>query len=147
MTPGACTPEADGRPTVVIDTNWVLDLCVFDDPQAQALRHALDNGGLRWLACPGMREELLRVLGYPAVQRGLNKGRRTAAEALAWFDRHTTPVPAAPACPLRCADPDDQRFIDLAFQHRCPLLSKDRAVLRLRQRLRPHGVAVLTQWP
>ena len=33
---------------------------------------------------------------------------------------------------LRCSDPDDQKFIDLAVAHRCTLVSKDREVLRKR---------------
>jgi predicted nucleic acid-binding protein len=37
--------------------------------------------------------------------------------------------------PLRCADPDDQKFIDLAVQHKAQLLSKDRAVLCMAKRL------------
>ena len=47
-----------------------------------------------------------------------------------------------PACPVRCSDPDDQGFIDLAVAHRAMLLSKDKAVLRLRRRLAPLAVPV-----
>ena len=43
---------------------------------------------------------------------------------------------------VRCRDPDDQMFIDLAVAHRAQLLSKDALVLRLARRLRPLGVVV-----
>jgi predicted nucleic acid-binding protein len=49
-------------------------------------------------------------------------------------------VDAAPKAPLTCTDRDDQIFIDLAVRHRCALLSKDRAVLKLRKRLLAAGV-------
>lgn len=142
-TPG----PTDAPPALVIDTNWVLDLCVFHDPRAQPLRTALERGAWRWLTCPGMRSEWLRVLDYPAVQHRLAQTADGRAQAQAWFDRHATPVPAAPACGLRCSDPDDQRFIDLAVQHRATLLSKDRAVLALRRRLERLGLRVQAHWP
>ena len=42
---------------------------------------------------------------------------------------------AAPRAPVRCGDPDDQKFIDLAVAHGAILLSKDFEVLRMRKRL------------
>ena len=61
--------------TLVIDTNIVLDMWVFDDPRSRPLNEALQSGGLRWLASAEMREELLRVLGYPhLVQRMVLRG-------------------------------------------------------------------------
>jgi predicted nucleic acid-binding protein len=36
---------------------------------------------------------------------------------------------------VTCRDPDDQKFIDLAVQHRAVLLSKDKAVLCMKKRL------------
>ena len=60
---------------VVIDTNIVLDMWVFDDPRSRPLDEALRSQGLRWLASAEMREELLRVLSYPhLVQRMVLRG-------------------------------------------------------------------------
>jgi predicted nucleic acid-binding protein len=56
------------------------------------------------------------------------------------FDRHAHLVTAPARAALRCADPDDQKFIDLAVAHQAPLLSKDRAVLSMKKRLLAHGV-------
>ena len=53
-----------------------------------------------------------------------------------------TVVEVAPRCAVRCRDPDDQMFIDLAVAHRAQLLSKDALVLRLARRLLPLGVVV-----
>jgi len=45
---------------------------------------------------------------------------------------------------LRCADPDDQMFIDLALAVRaCWLFTRDKALLRLAPRARDRGVCVL----
>jgi predicted nucleic acid-binding protein len=45
---------------------------------------------------------------------------------------------------LRCTDPDDQMFIDLALCTRSSwLFTRDRALLRLARRARPLGVAVI----
>jgi putative PIN family toxin of toxin-antitoxin system len=125
---------------VVIDTNVVLDLFVFDDPACAALRAALDDGRTTWLASEAMREELQRVLAYPHIARRLLEPG--AERVLAAFDRHTHRVEAAPKAAFTCRDPDDQRFIDLAVAHQATLLSKDAQVLALARRLARIGVRV-----
>ncbi|MBN8749364.1 PIN domain protein [Xylophilus ampelinus] len=128
------------RPRLVIDTNIVLDLFVFDDAAAKPLRAALEAGEVEWLATAAMRIELARVLGYPQIAPRLAFYRLADADVLAQFDRHARLVDTAPKAPVTCADPDDQGFIDLAVAHRAPLLSKDRAVLTMKRRLERLGV-------
>lgn len=125
---------------VVIDTNVVLDLFVFADPDCAPLREALSARRTRWLASPAMREELRRVLGYPHLARRLGEAGPTPV--LAAFDRHVQAVEPAPKAPFTCRDPDDQRFIDLAVAHQATLLSKDAKVLALARRLARIGVRV-----
>ncbi len=140
--------STDAAP-VVIDTNLALDLLVFGDAAAEPLRQALLAGALRWLGTPGMRAELTRVLAYPQVARRLPAGAAGADEVLAVYDVLVQCVPAGHVggnIP-RCADPDDQPFIELAVAHTALLLSKDRAVLALTRRLRAHGVLVSSTWP
>jgi len=131
-----------GTTTLVIDTNIVLDLFVFDDAAAKPLRAAIEAGTVDWLATPPMRIELARVLGYPQIVPRLAFYGLTAGDVLAAFDKHTRLVAVAPKAAPTCSDADDQCFIDLAMAHRVPLLSKDRAVLTLRKRLAALGVAV-----
>ena len=132
--------------TVVIDTNIVLDMWVFDDPRSRPLNEALQSGGLRWLASAEMREELLRVLGYPhLVQRMVLRGV-SAPDVLAQFDRCAHSVPSAERAAYVCNDADDQKFIDLAVAHQALLISKDKEVLRMKIRLARLGVAVLPVW-
>ena len=129
---------------IVLDTNVVLDLLVFDDPATPALQQALQTGALQWISTPVMREELARVLAYPHLVARMDFYRLSAPDVLAAFDRQAQIVAVAPKATMNCTDPDDQKFIDLAVAHRAQLLSKDRAVLKLKKRLLLAGVTVQT---
>lgn len=132
---------------VVIDTNRVLDLLVFQDAEVADLRAALAAGRLRWCATPAMRDELVRVLGYPRIAPRLAAAALPAGAVLAAFDRWSVCVEAPARAPVGCRDPDDQIFIDLAVRWRAHLLSKDGRVLGLARRLAPLGVRVTRDWP
>ena len=127
---------------IVIDTNLVLDACVFDDPGSVALEAALEGRQIRWLATRPMRDELERVLAYPLIVKRLLRGQRGADDVLAQFDAKAEIVEVAARAPMRCRDPDDQKFVDLALAHKAALLSKDRALLCLSKRLLAQGVRV-----
>jgi len=127
---------------LVLDTNIVLDLLLFDDPRTGDLLRALERESVTWIATAAMRAELLRVLGYPQLVRRLAALEAAPDSILSRFDRLSRIVSDAPRCAVRCSDPDDQRFIDLAVAHQAVLLSKDLAVLRLCQRLRAVGAGV-----
>lgn len=131
---------------LVLDTNVVLDLLLFADAATPPLRAALGSGAAQWIATAAMRAELARVLTYAHLQARMQYHGRSAADVLADFDRQALPAAEAPRAALVCKDPDDQKFIDLALAQRAALLSKDRAVLKLRKRLRAQGVAVATTW-
>ncbi len=122
-------------PALVLDTNIVLDLFVFNDAAAQPLREGLAAGALRWLATPAMRDELQRVLGYPQIMKRLARHPCGGSTVLQAFDRQATLVAPAVKASVTCKDPDDQKFIDLAVAHRALLLSKDKAVLCMAKRL------------
>lgn len=129
------------QPLLVIDTNIVLDLLVFEDPAHVPLRDAVQQGHVVWLATAAMRDELERVLAYPQIARRLAARLKPAHAVLAQFDGWSRRMPPAARAAVRCRDPDDQIFIDLAVAHRAGLLSKDALVLRLRKRLAALGVA------
>lgn len=132
---------------VVLDTNIVLDVLLFQAPEAAPLRAALSAGQLRWLATARMREELQRVLAYAHIAQRLQFHGSTSAQILAWRDRWACTVEAAPRCACVCRDADDQCFIDLAVAHGALLLSKDAQVLKLRKRLLRQGVLVSSCFP
>lgn len=131
---------------VVIDTNIALDLLVFDDPGQATLAAALATGELQWIATAAMRDELARVLGYPLIAARLAASGREPEAVLAAFDARVQRIDGVPVrSRFVCSDPDDQMFIDLAVAQGARLLSKDRAVLSMRKRLAPLGVAVARQ--
>lgn len=120
---------------IVLDTNIVLDLFVFDEPAVLPLKDALQTRQLQWIATPAMREELARVLAYKQIVPRLAYYQRSAADVLADFDRLVKVMDTAPKAPVTCKDADDQQFIDLAVARKTPLLSKDHAVLCMKKRL------------
>lgn len=132
--------------TLVIDTNVVLDLFIYEDPATAALHTLLAEPGTRWLATAVMREELRRVLAYPHVVRQMEARARSAEAVLAAFDARAQIVDTAPKAPYTCKDGDDQKFIDLAVAQTAVLLSKDKAVLRMAKRLARLDVTVARQW-
>ena len=129
---------------VVLDTNIVLDLFVFGDLAAQALKSAVITGRLQWLATAAMRVELARVLDYPQVAKRLTRDGLAGAQVLLAFDTHARTVAAGGKAPVTCSDADDQIFIDLAVAHKAWLLSKDQAVLCMKKRLLALDVRVQT---
>ncbi len=132
---------------ITLDTNIALDLFVYSDPLQAALDKALRAGGLQWLVTSAMRGELARVLDYPQVAKRRLLNQQSADSVLATMDALATFVDPAPKAPYTCKDPDDQIFIDLACQHQCLLLSKDKAVLAMRSRLARLGATVRTVLP
>ncbi len=141
---------AAGVTRVVLDSNIWVDLLVFRDPHVEPIRHAMESGAITPVIRADCREELRRVLGYPQFARFAVD----IDAALATVDRLAT-LEAAPDAteaetdgirlPL-CSDTDDQKFIELAHHARAAcLVSKDKAVLKLKSRLRrTSGVDILT---
>jgi predicted nucleic acid-binding protein len=131
------------RPSLVIDTNVVIDWLLFADASSVPLAAAVARRKVRWIATEAMRDELAEVM-----RRGL--AARCGADpavVLAHWDALAEMVaePArwrvAPA--LQCSDTDDQKFLDLARTANAQwLLSRDRALLRLARRAAPLGLTI-----
>ena len=134
------------QPSIVLDTNIVLDLFVYNDPLQAPLDKTLRAGSLQWLATSAMRDELARVLDYPQVAKRRLVNAQPSDAVLAQMDSLATFVAPAPKAPYTCKDTDDQIFIDLACEHRCVLLSKDKAVLAMRSRLARIGAVISTHY-
>lgn len=131
----------DPVPALVLDTNVVLDWLLFADPRSAVLAEAVTGGTVRWLSCAPMRDEFERTLGYRTLQHW-NPDRE---RLLSVFDRHAVILPTPTTLPaMRCTDPDDQVFLDLAVASGARwLLTHDRALLRLRRRAAALGLQVV----
>lgn len=136
-------------PAAVLDSNAVLDWLLFGDPAMRPLEQAIRAGHCRWIVTPALRDELAHVLA-----RGLRSRPQADAGPL-WenWQQLACPVePPADAPPppgLRCTDSDDQKFLAVALAHNARwLVSRDRALLKLRRRARERGLLILApaQW-
>ena len=125
---------------IILDTNIVLDVFVFNDAAAEPVRQALSHRSFDWLATTAMRVELARVLAYPKIAARLTFYGLCAQDILDKFDQHARLVDVAPKASVTCSDSDDQIFIDLAAHHNGLLLSKDRDILAIKKRLLAHGI-------
>ena len=129
---------------LVLDTNVVLDWLVFRDLSCMELGRAIHAGRARWFVTEPMRDELEHVLTRPHIAAWQSDPDLALAEWGRWA-QPALPAAATQLGAMRCTDPDDQKFIDLALQlGDAVLLSRDRAVLRLARAARQRGVHILS---
>jgi putative PIN family toxin of toxin-antitoxin system len=127
-------------PGAVIDTNIWLDLYVFADPSAQVLADALACGTLKAIRSSATDAELRCVLARPAFAA---RAGALGPEPLAEWEKVAHPFVPRRAAPWICRDPDDQKFLDLAYSAGAAFLfTKDRALLRLARRARGAGLTI-----
>jgi len=127
----------------VLDTNVVLDWLVFGDPAAGAIGAAIEAGQQHWIATRPMLDELMQVLQRPVFDRwrgSVIQHALTSTTSLCTMVEADMPQPAA----LRCKDPDDQKFVDLALARGVRhLYTRDKALLDLAGRAALQGVVIL----
>ncbi|MEO7246808.1 MAG: PIN domain-containing protein [Rubrivivax sp.] len=126
----------------MLDTHVVLDWLVFADARILPLAHTIEAGALQWIGCADTRAEFVHMLGSPRLARWSSD----RAHALAEHDRLVqVRTVSAPDLRLRCRDPDDQVFIDLARAQAARwLLTRDRALLALTRRACAAGLSIIT---
>jgi putative PIN family toxin of toxin-antitoxin system len=137
------TAPLHDAPRIVLDSNVVLDWMLFGNPSAGPLAEAIRARTVRWIATPAMRQELEHVLTrsrfgrWPVSPSGIFEAWDAWAEMVQ--------VPSASTPTLRCSDPDDQKFIDLAIEGRAAaLISRDKALLRLARRAAQRSLKILS---
>ena len=125
---------------VVLDTNVFLDCWVFDDPVARALRNALELGQVLAVRSAATDAELADVLARSRF--GLALAARD--ELLTQWRSRVALIEVEVAAPLDCADPGDQKFLDLAIAAGASVLfTKDKALLATATRARAHDLRVV----
>lgn len=126
---------------IVLDTNILLDLLVFEDPSIMVLKEDLLSGQLTaWT-----REEILAEFAE-VIARPLFKLETSTQENLIQKARelhHNIDTSELLPAPFTCLDQDDQVFLDLALKLApCLLISKDNEVLKLKSQARQYGVLI-----
>jgi putative PIN family toxin of toxin-antitoxin system len=130
---------------VVLDTNILLDIFVFNDERAVDLKQAILEQSIQVVASQKTLEELTDVLSRPLFK--LDEESQ-AAILVQWksIAHQVDDSNLAPA-PWKCQDADDQIFLDLAYQLRpAILISKDNAVLQIASRAAPENILITSDY-
>ena len=133
----------------ILDTNIWLDWFVFaqaDDAPVVQLKRLIEQGldsQQRIVMTQAMWDEWVDVLARPQFAIEPERQAQILAQTRALVTLRADVPP--PFERIRCTDRDDQVFIDAALVHRVDwLISKDRHLLRLRNRARQWGVRVVS---
>jgi putative PIN family toxin of toxin-antitoxin system len=130
---------------VVLDTNILLDIFVFNDERAVDLKQAILEQSIQVVASQKTLEEFADVLSRPLFK--LDEESQ-AAILVQWksIAQQVDDSNLAPA-PWKCQDADDQIFLDLAYQLRpAILISKDNAVLQIASRAAPKNILITSDY-
>jgi putative PIN family toxin of toxin-antitoxin system len=121
------------KPIVILDTNILLDILVFDEELAHPLREALEMKSVDAVSTPRMVDEFLDVIARPQFELSAGDQETIATQWSVWC-RLVDDESLQPA-PWKCRDRDDQVFINLSYALRpATLISKDKQVLKLAKR-------------
>lgn len=142
MTAPPAIPAAGQPPRVVLDTNILLALWIFNDPAVSPLRDALAAGTLAPVRSAATDAELAEVLARPGLFAVPSD--RQASLLGAWRSAAILIEEVVPA-PCHCRDPLDQKFVDLALSAGASwLLTRDKALLKLQRKVRAAGLTITT---
>lgn len=113
--------------TAVLDTNVLLDLWYWNDPEAQYLKNQVQEGRLVLLSSPSCMKEFAVVLARP--QFGLAPDAQRAF--LENVYEYTVLLTTSGESRVRCRDAEDEKFLNLAYEARADFLfTKDKMVLK-----------------
>ena len=126
---------------IVLDTNILLDIFVFNDARAIDLKNALFSNSITAIASQKTLAEFADVISRP-----LFKLESTAQAAILQHWQSIAQLQddeGLPTAPWQCQDTDDQIFLDLAYKLRpAILISKDNAVLQIASRAAKDDVII-----
>ena len=138
----APAPDPPCAPTAVLDTNVLLALWLFRDPEVDPLRAALAAGKLRACRSPATDAEFAEVLRRPEL---FSVAPERQVALLAAWHAASWPVEALRSAPWVCRDPLDQKFLDLAVSAGAAwLITRDRDLLKLARKTRRQGLIIAT---
>lgn len=130
---------------VVLDTNILLDIFVFNDERALHLKQAMMDGSIPAIASQKTLLEFADVISRPLFKLDESTQESILAQwqSIARLQDDSNLATA----PWKCQDPDDQIFLDLAYQLRpAILISKDNAVLHIASRATQEGILITSNY-
>ena len=133
------------KPRLVLDTNVILDLLVFQDPAAEVIQTVLDAKLVDAVRTEASMLELMDVIQRPNFK--LSKEQQQIILKQWESSSRLLENSAIEPAPFMCRDPDDQVFINMAYSIRPALvLSKDLRVLELGTIAQRHGVEITSDY-
>jgi len=130
---------------LVLDTNILLDIFVFNDERALHLKKALFDKTMHFIASQKTIKEFADVISRPLFKLD----EQTQVVILAQWQsiaEQQDDSNLAPA-PWTCQDPHDQIFLDLAYQLRPSILiSKDKVVLQTASRAASEDILITNDY-
>ena len=131
--------------SVVLDTNALLDLFVFNDFRAIHLKQALREKRIDAVATAKTIEELEDVISRPLFALDENKQTQILSE---WHSLcRRVDDQSLTEAPWQCEDTDDQVFLNLAYSIKpAILISKDNALLKLANQALKGGILITSSY-
>ncbi len=130
---------------VILDTNILLDIFIFEDARASELKNALLNQEIKAYSSKTTLEELADVISRPLFSVDSKKQVEIVQQWQAlsqWIDE-----PNLEVAPWKCKDLDDQVFLNIAFTLRPSILiSKDKEVLKLASQAVKEGILITANY-
>ncbi len=116
---------------LVLDTNIWLDWLVFGEPDIVPLQSAVAEGRAHVIINSACEVELIRVLAYPLQRWTIDAEQQAACLQRCRGIASRTDLLCTTTLP-RCADADDQKFLELASAAKAGwLITRDRELLTL----------------
>lgn len=118
----------------VLDPNVIISALLSPSGSPARILEAWERGAFELVASPALIAELERALAYPKLRRLIPESE--ARELVAWLSDAAEMAGDPDEEPaIRSADPGDDYLIALAADQRVPLVSGDRHLLDLADRL------------
>lgn len=128
------------RPLVVLDTNVLLDILLFEDPNVQLIHFALQSGKIAAVGHFDSFYELADVISRPIFNLTESQQNKILQS---WVQLHYLYRLELPA-ESYCKDQDDDKFFNLAKAVGAKfLLSKDKKVLKAKGKAKRFGCLVI----
>jgi putative PIN family toxin of toxin-antitoxin system len=130
---------------VVLDTNILLDIFVFNDERATNLKRSLLSGDISAVASQKTLLEFADVISRPLFKLDEVTQAKIVGQWQSTAQQYDDSSLAR--APWKCQDSDDQVFLDLAYQLRpAILISKDNALLRIASQAALEGILITSDY-
>jgi putative PIN family toxin of toxin-antitoxin system len=130
---------------VVLDTNILLDIFVFNDERAINLKQSIMDGSIPAVASQKTLLEFGDVISRPLFKLDEVTQAAILNQWQSLAQQHDDSNLAA--APWKCQDPDDQIFLDLAYQLKpAILISKDNALLHIASRAAQEDILITNDY-